>query len=225
MAANPTTAKNFLVSTDYPLDKIIFKASGSVTVASGGFSDVYTNHNLPVLPLLKGVWSFTSDFAITYFMGSPLYADTDDVDVSVQSNATQYRILANNNSASSKTIYWRIYGVMDTTNTSTIDFTANEADSFALNTDFNYTKLYLSGDVNIASSTQVINHNLGYRPQVDVWFELALVPGQYAFYDLGVGNDNGVFNSVKISTTNLTFSKGSLGGLSTNYKYRIYLDE
>lgn len=224
MPAMLANAKNFLLSSDYSMDKIIFMASGSVTVSAGGADDNYTNHNLPVLPLMKGVWSYTSNFSNSYDMGQPLYSD-NDVSVLVQSNSTQYRVYAFNNGGSSKTIYWRVFGVMDTTDTSTLDFTASTADSFVLNTDYNYTKLYLSGDANISSSSVNIDHDLGYKPQVDVWFEAALIPGQYQTQYLGISNDGGVYNSIRITNSQLQFVKGSLAGQSTKYKYRIYLDE
>lgn len=224
MPADVTQATNFLLHSDYPMDKIIFMASGSVTVSAGGSDDNYTNHGLPVLPLLKGIWSYTSNFSNSYDMGQPLYSD-NDVSVFVQSNSTQYRVYAFNNGSSSATVYWRIFGVMDTNDTSTLDFTSSTADSFSLNTDYNYTKLYLTGDANISSSSVNIDHDLGYKPQTDVWFESAGIPGQYQTQYLGISNDGGVYNSVRITNSQLQFVKGSLAGQPTKYKYRIYLDE
>lgn len=225
MPASITDAKSMILNTDYPIDKIIFLESGSTTVAATGTSDTYYNHGLPDLPLLKGTWSLTSDFTVSYDMGNPLYADTDDVIVSCHSTSTQYRVIINNNSASSKTVYWRIYGVTDEDTTSEYEATSSTADDFIFNTDYNYTKLYMTGDADISSATVNVSHNLGYRPQVDVWYEAASIPGEYLHWSLGFSDDLGLYNTVRITTTTLDFVKGTFPGQPTKYKYRIYLDE
>ena len=47
-------------------------------------------------------------------------------------------------------------------------YTASIADTFVLNTDYNYTKLYYDSLVPAAATT-TITHNFGYRPQVMAW--------------------------------------------------------
>lgn len=226
MPANPANAKNMLLSTDYPLDKIIYLKSGSTDAPTPTTVDVNFAHELPFTPLLVGTWSYDPTFATSYMAGFQPYAPAASTSVTVQSNAVNTRIVIGNNTGSPKTIYWRIYGYMPSDVDQDVVATAIAADNFTFNTDFNYTKLFASGLADITSSTQTITHDLGYRPQVEVWFELATIAGQYEREYLGIANPGDTFyNAVYVTNTTVQFRKGTGGGQSNKYYYRIYLDE
>jgi hypothetical protein len=226
MPADPQQARNMLLSTDYPTDKIIYKMTGSVTVATGASNDNYFPHGLPFTPLLTGTWSYDADFTTSYMAGQQPFADPNSSQVTVQSNATNARVLVANNTGSTKTIYWRIYGIMPPNVDVDSVFTASQLDSFIMNTNYNYTKTYMEGYVDISGGTQAITHNLGYRPQVEIWFELASVAGQFEREYLGMADSGDTFyQRTYVTPTQLIFNKGTGGGLVTKFYYKIFLDE
>lgn len=226
MPANPAAAKNMLLSTDYPLDKIVYLKSGSTVAATGVNTDIYFAHNLPFTPLVVGSWSYDPNFTTSYMAGLQPFAPAVSTSVTIQSNAVNTRVLIGNNTGVTQTIYWRIYGYMPPDADADVLATASLADRFAFNTDYNYTKLYASGLADITTATVVVPHNLGYRPQVEIWFELALIPGQYEREYLGIANPGDTFyNAVYIDNNNLIIRKGTGANQSNKYYYRIYLDE
>jgi hypothetical protein len=225
MSAIAANAKNFLLNSDYPLDKVILMKSGQITVAAGATVEVLDPHGLLFTPLVIGSWSTSSTFTTSFEAGFQPFSPPGSLSLSISSNATNVRISASNNSGSSVTFYWRCYGFMPSTANDDAAFTASSADSFVINTDYNYTKLFTAGVADISATSQTVLHNLGYRPQVEVWYEFAVVPGQFEREYLGIANigDTG-YNRISVTTTSLTFSKGTYGGQSTIYHYRIYMD-
>lgn len=167
MAVDP---RNFLLNTDYPLDKVVYLLSGSYTQAGGGGTgtQVQIAHNLPFRPLVTGSWSTSSDFSVTHEMFMPIYNDIGNTYVQVYSNDTNITISGFKNSSGNQTIYYRIYGLAPNDSTGDAPSTASNADNFVLNTDYNYCKLYYN-DTIPASAATTITHNFGYRPQIMAW--------------------------------------------------------
>lgn len=58
--------KNFLLNSDYPIDKVIKVISGSFTANANVYTTINVPHNLPELPLIIPQWSTTPDFSIVY---------------------------------------------------------------------------------------------------------------------------------------------------------------
>lgn len=167
-----------LLDSDYPFDKIIFQDSGSFSAAPG-FTAYIVNHNLPFTPLMKGVWSTDPNFSVTYNIGDGV-PTTDPFNpfstqgVDVYANSTQAVMAFIRNAGAAQTVYIRMWGLMPSTVSDIAPMTSSGADNFTINSDYNYTKLLLSG-VTLASSSpgtvETVAHNLGYYPQTDVWAE------------------------------------------------------
>lgn len=226
---DPDSAKQMLVSSDYPLDKVVYLHTRSVVVPAGSFNDQIFPHNLPFTPLVLGQWSFDSDFETAYDANSGPRAGAGGtllLQTTLRSNATNIVIFNSNNQAFDVTVYWRIYALMPSTVSATAPFTASIADSFIIDTDQNYSKLFSSGVTGFSStldSSVTVTHGLGYRPQVLVWYEDSTVTqwlGSYAQEDPG-GNTR-----CRVGTNDITLIRDSLFLPSAlRFHYRVYIDE
>lgn len=217
-------SRDMLISSDFPLDKIIYMDSGYIDVPSG--SAVYTvAHGLSFRPLIIASWSLDSDFSTTKEVGFPLYGDFSQPYFEINSDYQNIRLIPNNPTGSTIRMYWRAFGFMPPNVNDIAPFTASEADNFVLNTDYNYTKLLNAGVVDLSSGSVSISHSLGYRPQVDVWSEFAndssIVGREY----LGTSSLDSFSNRISVSNTALNFTKGTGPSPKTIYYYRIYTDE
>lgn len=231
MAVDP---RNFLLNTDYPLDKIIYMTSGSFT-ANVTFSGTYDiSHSLGFAPLPIMQWSLTSDFEICYEISSSGTVGWESYGLSarVLSDNTELRISYYNNTGGNKTIYYRIIGFMPSNINVDVDPTAIAADNFVFNTDYNYLKLYMSGIMELNTTIGVstsVTHNLGYIPRVFCWEELGttesplIVPmGGGVEYKPIKGEGNGTI----VTTTQLTAVSPTGGYYQAEaLHYRIYYDE
>lgn len=204
---------NFLLNSDYPVDKIVYKISGSFSATGGGGLGTLSqfNHNLGFRPLIIGTWSTDSNFSTSREGGFFSFEGTDPDTIYTQfySNDTQISISTFNPTVPTVTIYYRIYGFMPSNINADAAFTASLADKFQLNTDYNYTKLYLSG-ITTAAATTTITHNLGYRPQVMAWLKDASIYGTEMIVDMGY---------IKVTTTTIVITAPS-----NDVHYMIYAD-
>lgn len=174
MPAILANARNFLINTDYPMDKVIYLKEQSLTM--GDSIDVSIAHGLPFIPLVWFQWSLTSDFAIAYEnntgpfpSGIPGYLFA--LLVMIEANATNI-ILRGNGTTSSITIYVRIFGFQPSTSNVDLAPTSSQADNFILNTDYNYMKLITATSVAVnAGVTNTITHGYGYIPHILLWDE------------------------------------------------------
>lgn len=226
---DPDSAKLMHLHSDFPLDKIVYMNTRSFSVPAGGFNDQIFAHNLPFTPLILGQWSFDSTFATAYDANSgPRFGvgGTLLLQTALYSDATNITIFNSNNQGSPVTVYWRIYGFMPSTVSETAPFTASTADDFIIDTDQNYSKLFLSG-VTASSSTLgssvTVTHGLGYRPQVLVWSEdssYTTWTGSYAI-EGSAGN-----NRVQVGTDDITLLRDSTFLPSpVRFHYRMYIDD
>lgn len=223
MPANIQSSQNMLLSTDYPLDKIIFQFETSVTLAAFGTADIYTPHNLSDIPLVNGFWTTDSTWNLAYEMttgnllnGSPKYS------TGINADKTNVHFSVNNNTGSPVTIYYRVYGFPPFSNDNFDAGPTNIINNFKLSTDYNYPKLY-----NVGSATQpstsgndvsvvVYNHNLGYIPQVQAWVNNAgVVAPIMGFVETSA-------TRVQVDETRIIVTFNSFA-TSTVY-WRLYLD-
>ena len=219
--------RNFLLNSDYPLDKAILLKSDLIT----SFGSFYSfSHGLSFTPLIVVVWSMTSDFTTSYGIGGGPLSATPFIafDPLCQAAwATSSEVFVQFSNFIGSPVYIRIYGIEPTTSSADLSFTSISADNFTLNTDYNYTKLLDSGVTDWSStpsSTVVVAHNLGYYPQVEVWYER---PSKIQC--LGIINTSdasGYFSSsVDVGTTNVTFIRDPYLAENERFHYRIYADE
>ena len=160
--------RDFLLNTDYEMDKIILFKSGTI---NAGQYDVRIQHGLSFAPLIFGVFAYTDDFSGPRPMPYQYITPELTIDVGLYSDPTNLYLSYHNSSGTPATIYYRIYAFEPSDSRSSITPTSGFAKDFILNTDYNYCKLKEKGVVDASTST-TIQHNLGYLPQVLVWNEL-----------------------------------------------------
>ena len=222
-------AKNFKIDTDEPLDKVVYLKEGSINIGASSAVSSSIAHGLPFIPLTNMIWSTTPNFSISYMAGSGPQANDPllfqlGIDSAVEADATNNVVSFTNFFTSPVTIYYRLYSFEPSDSNADSLSTINQGDPFVLNTDYNYTKLYIQGKLTLSASTSVF-HGLGYIPQIEVWVGTATqnYPPQQFLNTLdtstsGIG-DIGVY----ATTTTLNFVGTVSGALYLHY--RIFLDD
>ncbi len=211
--ANPT---DFLLNTDYEMDKIVYYKSGEIMPSD---NEIYVdNFDLGFIPLVFATLSYTEDFSDTK-MSSTIAEDGTTIILQAYSDGVtiQYK---NPNNPNQK-LYYRIYGFEPSNSTASVGKTQKDAKQFILNTDYNYCKLYKKG---IATSNIIIPHNLGYVPLVLAWQENKWnnpAPGIVTPCWFSGAEDS------NIASVSVTSSEVQISGIPTNAKvhYRIYYEE
>lgn len=225
MPAILSNARNFLQNSDYPLDKIVYINSGSIVYPDGGISTPAVPHGLLFTPLCILKWSLTPDFSISYNAQSNLGGDTLICDLSVQTNGTNLVFFPYNNTGSTQTIYWQVYGYMPSNVNVDAPFTAAISGGFVYNSDYNYTKLLTKGIADVSAISQSYLHSLGYRPQIETWLERTDGTIVYVNTNYADAADN-QYKPI-VTTSQVQFIKGvDFGPFPyVKFHYRIYLDD
>lgn len=210
--------RKFLLDSDYPIDKIIGTFTGSIPIAASDFNDITIPHGFTSTPLYYIRWSYSSDFSTSYEETGNSAGFS--VFVGCETNNTNIIIRTTNLTASPLTVYYRVilfprYDVSyDVTNTQ------NNLDTFNLNTDYNYPKIYAEGYLPKVSGTFV--HGLGYRPTVEAWF--VLDNGTFSRF---LGSSFGVSAqyNLLVDTNTINWTNSISGLFQARVYYRIYGDE
>lgn len=222
---------DLLLSTDYPLDKAILLSSFSIDFLVVGTTYAF-NHNLPFIPLAKAVWSTEPDFSVVYDQGSgPMstYASWPFLPqlVGVTADATTITLDFSNPDTVTK-VYVRLYCFMPSNINATVNRTASAADSFTLNTDYNYTKLFKAGITaysSVASSSEIIYHGLGYTPQVEIWYEDTMFGGLIRPLSLtNIADITSIYECAYSDSQYLYLQRGIVAS-TVRFHYRIYTDK
>ena len=162
MAINP---RDFLLNTDYEMDKIVYFKDGDFT-GSAEFQ-----HGLGFTPLIFGVWSTDSIFNSVNTLGvtdsSPEAGYTPVLGVRCSANGSTIKLTASGENSGSTRIYYRVYAFEPTGSAANIPITSDKANTFIMNTDYNYCKLKATGE--FTQNGQEYAHNLGYIPLVMAW--------------------------------------------------------
>lgn len=220
-------SSDLLLNTDYPIDQYVCYSTGSVTASSGGgFSTTTVAHGLGYAPLLYIQWSETSDFSTPRELlqnPSDLYSNAEPWVIRGWADATNVSFYFQNWGGSSKTIYFRAWGLAPSNVSADVPHTSGVSglSNFILNTDMNYLKLYMEGRVVVSSAPTSVTHDLGYLPVVMVWVEDGTIGGAgsiaqeitpvlYIQY--------GPTNATDVTTSELIFND------TGTYHYRIYLE-
>lgn len=222
-------ATGLLIDSDNPLDKVILLKSDTLVFSVSGTSYTF-NHGLSFTPLIKVVWSTNSDFSVTYSVGdgpvsSSVFSPFIPMLSMAKANSTSVT-LEFSNPDTVPTAYLRVYGFMPSNVNVDASFTSSSAENFTIDSDYNYTKLYMSGvtaSSSTGSSTESINHNLGYYPQVESWYEQS----GYIWVLNSASIFNGVeyYSSANITTSTLTYIREQFPSSAIAFHYRIYEDE
>lgn len=167
--------RDFYLTTEYPIDNIVYLAEGSVSTPNGT-SDFITvgSHGLPFTPLVMLVWSNDADFTVSNYFIDTALATSWFTSFAGQAyigyaNATDVFIQRDNTSGSTKTLYYRIYcfAPSDAPIDSIVPATADDGDPFAFNTQYNYLKLLHAGK--LTPGSPAYTHGLGYVPRAFKW--------------------------------------------------------
>jgi hypothetical protein len=213
-------SRNFLMNTDYPIDKISSYYEGSTTVASLDSETPTIPHGLAYTPLYFVRWSTSPDFVVSY---DELGVSTiNDLILTAQTDSTNLYLFILNNTGSPVTFYYRVIYFMPTNVDLDAAETQSDLDNFALNTDYNYTKILLEDFV--SSATATIDHDLGYYPQVEAWF-IRSADGRCVHHvanSVAASSPEGP--RARVTTTQVILEDGSLFPAS-GWHYKIYADE
>lgn len=216
---------DFLVNTDYPLDKVVYMNSGSFSSASGSSTAIEVPHGLSYRPLLIGTWSLTPDFSVSYEQGSSGFVSLSVPQLTIQSTPNTIRLVPFNNTGSTITYYWRVFGFMPSDVNINTGFTASIADVFTFSSDYNYSKLLTQGTLSWSMGIQIVTHGLGYRPQIEVWYEQPMNSNYLTKWYLGFDSTFTAFDSIEVTNQEVIFRFGDVGGVpGIKYYYRIYAD-
>lgn len=219
-------ARDMLLTTDAPTDKIVYLASGSVPI--DGYPTLFA-HELPFIPLLGGYWSFSPTFDVCYEFWSGDFPSGNNTkfykhELRVRSSATDVTIDTVDIAGDSKTAYYRIFGFEPSNSTADVAPLANSGDNFVIDSGYNYMKLYSSDTVVLGTAASVtVTHNLGYIPKVFAWFmdiSNEVTPIIKGFDEFSFSSDV----TMVVTTTNIIFSRSGTLNIPAIY-YRIYLDE
>lgn len=166
---------DFLLNTDYEMDKIIL-------VKTGSFVERTTiPHNLNFTPLIFGVWSTDENFSSANIIGPVITAigppGLYTPPLGVMGRAFQNEVLLYSTGKDNSTtpIYYRVYAFEPPGENQNTPQTSKLAHSFMLNTDYNYRKLKKTGE--FTQPGQSYKHDLGYLPQVMAWVKYLEIPG------------------------------------------------
>ena len=204
--------RNFLLNTDYEMDKIVYYTSGDITPGYW----IVGEYDLGFIPLVFGVFSFTEDFSDTRMS----WTSTDDLWINLEADSEGVNINYRNEQDQNKKLYYRVYGFMPSNCNANMANTQKYAKKFIMDTDYNYCKLYKKG---IVDTTTTITHNLGYTPLVLAWHEFKWTnPAPGLVTPCWASGHEGSFANIESTPTTVKIT-----GIPNNCKvhYRIYYDE
>ena len=221
-------ARKFLVSSDYPMDSVVWSTSGDIFSLAHNYTDVVISHGLPFIPLIIG--QFSTDNGTTWIPFTPtsamfgfyLDAVADATNVTVTLSTSDANISAK----------YRMWAFAPSNASGQIT-PPEPTSNYILNSDYNYSKLVSAGIWNVVAGEEKVlyKHNLGYIPEVMVWGENS--DGTIAQRLQTISSNTSYERSLytRIDDTNL-YGYASTGTLSTSgigntikIHYRIYGDQ
>ena len=123
MAVDP---RNFLLNTDYEMDKIVYFTSGSIAQNDNARTIA---HGLSFTPLIFGICSFNSDF--TDCRSIPYLYQTQATTVSFEAKANGSNIVVEHLDfdSPSRPMYYRLYAFEPSDSHANVPATSNNASS------------------------------------------------------------------------------------------------
>lgn len=179
--------REFLLNTDYEMDKIIFFKELDRTVSAA--TTVTIAHKLPTVPLVFGIWADNKNFTNAHELGA--YEDPWNPSMRCRAYANLTNVYLeltprmSSGSYVSTHFYIKLFGFEPKSNhevpgwtepkliNKQLPKTFGHAKDFIINTDYNYLKLLKGGSPltwDSARSCMAYKHNLGYVPQTLLWW-------------------------------------------------------
>ena len=204
--------RDFLLNTDYEMDKIVYFIKGSLT--EGQSENI--PHKLGFTPLVFGFFAFNSDMSDPRTLPFQQITTDNTIAFTLFANSSVVQIGYGNYADNPPPAYYCIYAFEPSDSRSKVGATIKYAKDFVLNTDYNYCKLYEKGIVN---GDVTITHNLGYNPQVLAWREDS--NGLVSPIESILRDDPFTNNPSWVRVTNSEVNFKNTGKVH----YRIYYDE
>ena len=201
--------RDFLLNTDYEMDKIIYCNNFEWTVSAVTTEEI--PHKLRTVPLIFGVWSTNADFTDCKEIGQADNPWEQGLRVEASSDMTKIKFTLNpkkeNGAYVSTTFYIKAFGFEPGSNWydshldkylklvgQKIPTTSKYAKAFILNTDYNYLKLLRAGKLGEWTNNHYeYTHNLGYVPQILAWSTLG-PQGELGIENIEFTVSDGSFN-------------------------------
>ena len=212
--------KDFLLNTDYEMDKIVYFKEGEFT----GIDEF--SHGLSFEPLIFGVWSTEKDFSSSNLIGNntisyePGAVDPLGVYALIRGDNGNIKIRATGENSDTTKIYYRLYAFEPTNSNNSAPHTSTKAKQFILNTNYNYRKLKAAGI--FTQNGEEYQHNLGYIPHVVAWLKDGPDIGGNLEPFVWASPFSGYYITV---TENKIKLKCPSGGWIDKVYWRIYYDE
>jgi hypothetical protein len=216
----PDIISDTLLATDHPIDKVVYMDSGSITVPANSSADATEAHVLSFAPLLDCTWSTDPSFGLSYDIGTGAISASGpfifDIFTEIYGTNSSAVLTVYNDTGSSKTVYYRMFGYEPSNSNAEVPHTASVADDFVIDTDLNYSKLLYSDRI---TAGQTITHNLNRRLHVMLWEEI-LSSGRIYKNNNAEMTDTSK-SSAKVNLNNIIFNVAT----GSAVHYRVYASE
>lgn len=221
-------AGNFLITSTYPTDKIVWLYEGSAVTDEYGVIEEYIPNSLALEMFVTGIWTVddwntvymattTTHNGQVYSRYSLLYSSRNEI---------MFRAYCTNpdgTDMAGATVKFRLWGFLDesTTQGEFIEATAGQSENrFIKDTRTGYPKLFMEGIADARNQTQIVYHNLGFIPFVEIWYEL-----DEKWYLLDYIDFPSTYADWTVRLTPSTLEFNGEGYTNYRYYYRIYADE
>lgn len=212
--------RNFLITSEFPTDKIVWIKEGTVTTNQWGEFSVTIPHGLAGTPFCTGIWSdnnWANQYnASTRYQTQSSYSKFSDI----SSNASSVVFSGYITATTATTIRYRLWGFFNEQDTlGVVADPTNYASSniFIKNSNQGYSKLYMEGYADATSTDKTVRHDLGFVPFVDIWYQSA-----GSWYQLSRADMSQSTTTIQVTDTTLKFVASTT---KLKYYYRIYADE
>ena len=221
-------AGNFLITSTYPTDKIVWMYEGEAITDEFGAIDVIIPNTLGLQIFTTGIWTI-DDWQTVYMATTSTHAGQMYSRFSMlhsNPNEIEFRAYCANpdgTDMAGATIKYRLWGFLNeaTTQNDFIETTAGQSENrFIKDSRLGYPKLFMEGYADATQTTQIVYHNLGFIPFVEIWYELE--SGWYLLDYIDYPSDSTTW-TVRNTATTLEFNGATY--TNYNYYYRIYADE
>lgn len=161
-------AAQLTVNSHYKIPWIVWKRELTVALSGGlDYTTMTIEHGLPFIPLLIGQWSLNSNFYPSYDLAieTPGYTGAGQPPVALLAAATPTLVRLTLDNRLTDRVYVRLMAYAPPGYTGEV-IPVEYSSPFRFNSHYRYPKIVASGK---GSPNQIINHNLGYIPQAQIW--------------------------------------------------------
>lgn len=221
------SANNFLITSTYPTDKIVWMHEGEAITDEFGVIDVHIPNSLGIQVFATGIWT-TDEWQTVYMATTSTHAGQIYSRFSMlQSDSSEFEFRAycsnpDGTDMAGATVKYRLWGFLNeaTTQNNFVQSTAGQSENlFIKDSRLGYPKLFMEGFADATQSTQTIYHNLGFIPFVEIWYE---IDGRW--YQLDYIDFTGDSSSWTVRNTKKTLEFNADSYTNYNYYFRIYAD-